>query len=287
MMSSKALGLLRLTRPLNGFMMGLGVVVGSVVAAGINNLPWDRVFIGALVGFMLNSASMILNDYVDREIDAINNPTRPLVTGVVTVGEALTAFTIFTALGVVFSALLGPLPLAIALIAAADAYAYNIWGKRTGLPGNIMVAFTTAVPFIFGGAVARPENWLSVSILAILAFLSNVAREIVKGVADIVGDSLKGVRTVAVRWGAETASLIAALIMILAVALSPLPYLKGQLGPLYMALVIPADAIFTYYSILMVRDPSPKRAVKVKKMYLYGMLIALIAFIAGRLTPPS
>lgn len=53
---------------------------------------------------LMTSASMILNDIQDYDIDCINNPTRPLITGILTVKEATVAtvlmFSLYTYLGI-------------------------------------------------------------------------------------------------------------------------------------------------------------------------------------------
>jgi len=262
-------------------MMGLGVFVGILVSSGFK-LNYLDVILGGLVGFLLNGSAMILNDIVDIDIDRINRPDRPLVTGAVSIGEAKILFLTLTATGLIISVYLGFIPFLIALTSSIMADLYNLWGKKTGLPGNLMVAFTTAAPFLFGGAIAG-SGWGAVEFLALLAFLSNVGREIIKGIADVAGDSVRNVRTVALTLGLEKGAVLGATFIVLAVLLSPLPYIEGYLNQWYMAVVGLADLIFLYLSIKIVRDATPRNARRVKTYILYAMLLSLIAFIIGKL----
>lgn len=299
----KIIGLIKLIRPLNGFMMGFAAIIGAFMVMGFF---FDFTVIVAifLTGFMLNGASMIVNDYVDRPIDLINRPNRPLVKGIVKPDEAITMAVLCIAIGIISAAILGMLPLVVAIIALIVSLVYNIWGKRMGFVGNLMVAFDTAIPFIFGGTVAwilsglinkyqfymdintiinsYNKVWVTPILLAVLAFLSNVGREIIKGISDISGDRTMNIKTIAIMYGIKTASRAAIAFVLSAVALSPLPYVFGLLSISYLIIVVFADLIFIYYMIKLLRDPSPENAYTVKNGLLRAMLLSLIAFVIGR-----
>jgi geranylgeranylglycerol-phosphate geranylgeranyltransferase len=60
------------------------------------------------------------------------------------------------------------------------------------------------------------------------------------------------------------------------VALSPAPYLLDLLSEWYVPVVIVADGIFIYSSIVLFRNP--ERGQKIAKL---AMFIALVAFLFG------
>jgi geranylgeranylglycerol-phosphate geranylgeranyltransferase len=120
--------------------------------------------------------------------------------------------------------------------------------------------------------------------LALLAGISNLGREVVKGIADVEGDRSKNLRTVALTRGEKAAAALGASLVIAAVLLSPMPYLLGALGWAYLPVVLVADIGFVYSSVSVVRDPSPRNARRVKNQYLLWMLVALLAFLLGSLT---
>jgi len=68
----KVNGFIRLMRPINCGMMGFAVFVGAVLAhPQFSNFDWVGIMYGFITGFMLTAASMTINDYYDRSIDAI------------------------------------------------------------------------------------------------------------------------------------------------------------------------------------------------------------------------
>jgi geranylgeranylglycerol-phosphate geranylgeranyltransferase len=78
------------------------------------------------------------------------------------------------------------------------------------------------------------------------------------------------------RIGKKNAGIIAAVFFISGPILSLQPAIDGIFGVAYLPLVLVADAIFLYDSWLLFQDP--RRAQKLAKL---GMLVALVAFIAG------
>jgi len=276
--SNKARALLTLMRLPNCFMIGFAVVVGELISSEV--ITGEAVFYGFMAGFLLLAASMILNDYFDREIDAINEPTRPLPSGTVKTHEALSFALILGSLGFFSAWNTGLATLLIAIFSLVIMISYNARVKKTGLLGNIFVITNVAIPFIYGGfAVARP-TWV-LAIFAFLAFLSSVGREIVKGISDVPGDTSRGVKSIAATKGNSVAAKYGAGFFISAVALSTLPLLFGLVTYLYVPLVVICDIGFllTTYSVLS--NPSPKSAKRNKKYVLLWMTFGLLAFLMG------
>lgn len=281
--SSKPLAYVRLIRPVNCIMMGIAVIVGEVaIAGGLPSLS-QGVF-GFLVSSLLAGSAMVFNDIIDRQIDQVNEPERPIPSGAVSVGSAKVFGAALTLMGILAAAALSLFAIIVAVATFLVSLAYNMYGKRLGLPGNLMVAFCIAVPFLFGGiAVSSPLD-VNVVVFFLLAFLATVGREITKGIADTEGDRLKGIRTLAIVSGTRVAAAAAAAFYMGAVAITPFPYLAGNLGLYYLAIVLVVDAGFAYSSISIIRKHDKASALKVKGQARAWMLLALIAFLAGGLT---
>ena len=177
----KLKGLLRLIRPLNCLMMGFAVIVGASLVSDLNfNF---NLLLGFITSFTLTAASMAINDYYDRKIDAINEPNRPIPQGDVNPKEALFLAFVLSAIGLVAAfATNPPNTLLVALIAYVISIVYITKGKGTGLPGNFLVSASVVIPFIYGGfTVGRIEA--PIFLFAAIAFLSNTGREVTKGLA--------------------------------------------------------------------------------------------------------
>ncbi|HDI47235.1 MAG TPA: hypothetical protein ENF82_05465 [Candidatus Methanomethylia archaeon] len=281
--SVKAKAVLELIRPVNCSMMGFAVVIGEYLA--LKALPSPHlILLGFAVGFTLTAFSMAVNDYYDLPIDEINAPQRPLPSGRLAPKEAVAVSLVFLVLGLLAAALTTLEALVIAVLAAIIAFTYNSRAKRTGLPGNFLVALCVAIPFIFGGATVGNIPPL-LGILFLIALLATVGREVTKGIADMKGDAEKGVKTLAVRYGAAKAALAASIFYLLAVALTPLPVALGEAGLPYVLVILIVDAGFLYASFKILTQCTPSSALKIKNRVLLFMLLALIAFLLSPLPP--
>ena len=282
---SRAGGFLRLIRPLNCLMMGVAVLAGAVLADfhAVNQAWLDLVF-GFITGFTLTGASMAINDYYDRRIDAINEPKRPLPSGLVKPKEALGFAFILSLAGFVASYLTNPsypLCLVSAIIAWMLFVGYTTIGKRSGLPGNFLVSVCVAIPFVYGSIVISSSLRLNVLLFASIAFLSNTGREIAKGIVDVEGDKTENVKTLAVRYGNSTASIIAGSFYLAAVFISPLPWFLGLVSFWFIPFVVVTDIGLIASSFILARNPSREQARRIKKIVLVWFAFGLLAFIAG------
>ena len=80
--------------------------------------------------------------------------------------------------------------------AAVLLFVYSRFWKRALLVGNLVVAALIAAVLLYGGwAVGAPE---AAGVGAFFAFLTTLAREIVKDVEDVPGDAAADARTLAV-----------------------------------------------------------------------------------------
>jgi geranylgeranylglycerol-phosphate geranylgeranyltransferase len=285
---NKISGLIRLMRPVNCLMMGFAVLVGAVLAAAqqLSTINWLNIPFGFLTGFTFCAAAMVINDYYDRKIDAINEPNRPIPSGLIKTNEALVFMAVLVVVGFVFAILVRPLSfgllcLGVAAASLAITATYITVGKRSGLPGNFLVSACVAIPFIYGSVTVVGTVGLNVLLFASMAFLSNTGREITKGIVDVKGDSMEGVKTLAVRFGEGKAAVVAVVFFVFAVALTPLTWVLGLVGFWFIPLVLVTDIGLLACSTLLLLDHSREKARKIKKIVLYLFLIGLLAYIFG------
>ena len=279
---SKLGSFVRLMRPINCIMMGFAVAVGAVLGfTQLFNFAWLRVFYGAVTGFMLTAASMALNDYYDRAIDAINEPLRPIPSGAVTPKQAVVFTAALSAVGFAFAFFTSLLCFMVALVSWVILMAYVTVGKRSGLPGNFLVSACVAIPFLYGSIALLDWVPLNVLLFAAMAFLSNTGREITKGIVDVEGDKAEGVMTLAVRYGEKKAALTAAVFYVSAVCLTPIPLLLGLVSLWFVPFVLVTDVGLVVSSALLLRDYSRAKARKIKKLILVWFIIGLLAYVVG------
>jgi geranylgeranylglycerol-phosphate geranylgeranyltransferase len=265
-------------------MMGFAVLVGVALATkGISAIvdKWQSSLYGFITGFMLTAASMGINDYYDRDIDAVNEPKRPIPSGAVKPQEALAFASVLTAISLIAAFLTSIFCFATAVIAWVVFAAYTTVGKRSGLPGNFLVSICVAIPLVYGSIVATDAVQLNVWLFALIAFLSNTGREITKGIVDVEGDQSRHVKTLAVRFGEKKAAVAAVAFYLLAVLFTPVPWFLNLVSIWFIPLVVFTDLGLVASSVLLLRDYSRDNARKIKNMVLFWLALGLLAFIAG------
>lgn len=271
-------GLLELTRPINAVAAGILTAIGAFVAAGLDAAPVP-VAAATIATVLATGAGNAINDYFDREIDRINEPDRPIPRGAVSPGGAL-AFTVvlFTAAVLLVVLLLPPIAVAIATFNLFALVAYTKLFK--GLPGggNVLVGVLGGSTFLFGAA-AIEQIGVDVGVLFVLAALSTITREIVKDVEDIAGDSEAGLRTLPIVIGERRSLHVGTVIIAVAVVASPLPYLRGPFGLLYLVVLAPAIGLLLVAVRRSYTDPTTGQ-----RYLKYGMFLAAVAFVAGRIS---
>jgi len=271
-----------LIRPINCGMIGFAVIVGAFVSKP-PSVSAPQLALGFLTGFFICAYSMALNDVYDVDVDRVNRPDRPIPSGKVTVRDAYRISYICLIAGIGCSVLsLNFLAVVIAAAYAFLSWLYNAKAKKTGFGGNLIVASSLAIPFVYGGAVTMGSIVGSLLLMmALTAFFSGVGREVVKAMADVEGDSKREVRSVARSRGLRFASVVGALFFLLAVLTSWVPLVTGLANQVYEYGVIVPDVIFAYLAVAIIANHESSSAYRVKRVALAGMTVGLLVFIGG------
>jgi len=259
-------------------MSGFAVLIGEWIALGFFMLSPS--LLGFIVAFTLTAAAMVINDYYDFEVDLINSPEKPLPSGAISPGEALAYAVLLSLTGLIASVVINVHCFLIACIALILLMYYNTIGKRTGFFGNVIVSTCISFPFIFGGFAVETMKPI-LYIFTILAFLSNLGREITKGIADQRGDSARNIRTIAVSYGPRTAALVASGFFTASIVVSWFPLLLVMVSVLYLPFIVATDVGFASSSVLLLKDYSASSAKREKNKAILWMIFGLLSFVAG------
>src|SRR5690625_4147629 len=117
-----------------------GDALAGAVAAG--HLGWRTVPLAAS-STCLYWAGMALNDYADRELDAVERPERPIPSGRVSPGTALQVAGGLTAASLGLAAVAGRRALGVAVPLTAAVWAYDLLAKPTPLAPVVMASTRT------------------------------------------------------------------------------------------------------------------------------------------------
>jgi 4-hydroxybenzoate polyprenyltransferase len=166
------------------------------------NVVWAELLLVTLAMVGLRTFAMAANRIIDREIDARNprTATRELVTGAVSVRTAWTGALVALAVFLGAAALLNPLCLALAPVAAGPMVLYP-YGKRfTDFPHAILGLAQAIGPV--GGWLAVTGAWSWDAVLLGLAVgLWIGGFDLIYACQDVAADRAHGVRSVPARFG--------------------------------------------------------------------------------------
>lgn len=280
----------------HGIMLAIAIFIGSLIALqGEKFPPLDKLILTFCTALFLEASTFALNDYYDLEIDKKNRRNdRPLVRGDLSPKTALYLFFILFPLGIICSFFVNLTCFLIAFITAFLAIVYDAKLKKVKLVGNFYIAYVMAIPFIFGGAAVTENNTIFfdispvIYIVALIAFLTGIGREIMKDVMDFEGDKEKGVRSFPRYIGIRKSNIIASFFYIIAIALSLFPFFNSKfeiyyLNYYYFFPVFITDTMLLSTSLHLIFKK--KVHLKLYKFYrkftLIAIFIGLLAFLIG------
>jgi geranylgeranylglycerol-phosphate geranylgeranyltransferase len=238
---------------------------------------------------MICGGGNAINDYCDRKIDKINRPERPIPSGRLKAGHALVIGRFLFMIGVLLSVQLGELCIILAILNSLVLAFYAAELKRISLVGNLTVGYLVGSTFLFGGLAAKSApkfqtnqavSIQAVGILAAMAALSTIGRELIKDIEDMKGDKKIGLKTFPLRHGTRAAAALAIAFIAAAIALSPLPYLLNLFGNVYLVLVTISVLIFIWAAATVAKSQNPKAAGLASLACKVGMGLGLLAFLA-------
>lgn len=232
-------GYLQIVRPINALVAGIAVLLG-VLVAGVEVTP--PLFLLVVGVFCITGAGNAINDYCDREIDAINRPERPIPSGTVSIRGAFLYSVVLFLVGIVCAAQVNLFCFGLACLNSVLLVAYAARLKGVPLAGNLVVSYLAGSIFLFGGAAAGVEGLIVNLPLAGIVFLPMTAREILKDAEDIEGDREGGARTLPMVIGVLTSCRITGCLAAGAVVLSLLPLMPWW-NVWYLVTIAVADLI--------------------------------------------
>ncbi len=258
-------------------------VVSSGVSIGAN---WGVALTGIiLAGPLVCAMSQAINDWHDREVDAINEPHRPIPSGRIPGRWGLYIAGIWTVLSLAVAATLGPWVLVSAAIGLFLAWAYSappLRLKRDGWWGNAACGFSyEGLAWITGAAVMLGGSLPSPAILG-LALLYSVGAHGIMTLNDfkaIAGDRQMGIASLPVQLGPERAAMAASIIMA-APQVVVIGLLTAWGKPLHAAMVCLLLAAQIAMMTRLVKEPVAKALWYSGfgvPLYVGGMMVAAFA----------
>jgi len=272
----KLFAYITIIRPLNVILGGLTIVISSFIVK--YNGPISFVIFAVLVVMFYTAGANTLNDYFDYKIDKINRPDRAISSGLVLRRHAL-IFSLFAfILGTLFALQLNKNSQLVSIcISLPLIIGYNAKLKYFPLIGNIVVALILSLSFIYAGFIF--DNIKPLIIPAVLAFGLTLIREIVKDMADIIGDKSVGLKTFPIIYGENKTIVLCTVLSALLGIGSFVPFITGYYNIFYgILLILTVEIPLAVVVILLLNKPNiltAKRSTKLLKFCTLGGLFSI------------
>ena len=275
-----------LMKPVTWFAPSWAFLCGAIASGASQWTVTDvgRIALGTLLaGPILCGMSQVVNDYCDRDVDAINEPQRLIPSGLVSTRQVFITVGVLVVLGLGIALFLGQyvaLMTAIGMVLAVIYSAGPIRAKRNGWIGNTIVAVSyEGLPWIAGHLAFAPLTFGSV-LMAALFSLGAHGIMTINDFKSIEGDRITGIRSIPVLYGEIAAAWTAFVTINVAQILVVMYFLHTRnwiIAGIIGALVL--MQIPTQWKFFTIADPR-KRAIFYNAsgiaMFVWGMMAAAI-----------
>jgi len=284
---------LQLMKPITWIPLIWGVICG---AASSGNFHWQVEDLVKVVTCMLLSGPLMagytqtLNDFYDREIDAINEPYRPIPSGAISVPQVVTQIVILLLGGIALAYTLDlwggnafPKITIITLIGTFLAFIYSappLKLKKNGWLGNYALGSSyIALPWWAGHSLFGDLNW-TIIILTLIYSFAGLGIAVVNDFKSVEGDRELGLKSLPVMFGVGGAAWISVL-MIDTFQLGIAGYLMSIHENLYatilILLVIPQITFQDMYFLRSPLENDVKYQASAQPFLVFGMLVTGLA----------
>ncbi len=284
---------LQLMKPITWIPLIWGVVCG---AASSGNYTWSLEYVLIAAACMLMSGPLLagytqtMNDFYDREIDAINEPYRPIPSGAISIPQVVTQILVLLAAGIGVAYALDqwaehsfPIMTVLALGGSFLSYIYSappLKLKKNGWLGNYALgASYIALPWWAGQALFG-QLTPTIMVLTLFYSLAGLGIAVVNDFKSVEGDRQLGLKSLPVMFGIDTAAWICVLMIDLFQAgiAAYLIYIHQNLyAAMLLLLIIPQ---ITFQDMYFLRNPlenDVKYQASAQPFLVLGMLVAAIA----------
>jgi geranylgeranylglycerol-phosphate geranylgeranyltransferase len=289
-MTTSARGLLALLR-LPYWMMtgGLALLTSFAITKGSIDLLTIPVTFFSMA--FVTSAGFALNDYYDKESDAVIKPRRPIPSGALSLKQVIVISLVLFAVGLILSALINQLSFLILLVDSILLVVYSALVKRkSGFAANILVGVLTGTAFLYGEAVTLGTGVWNPAALTFASWslypiaFGTIGGNVLRDILSLEGDSKIGYPTLPQKIGSFNSAKVAAVFFIATGVLAPLPYFLGTFTPFYLPLILVWSVILIYASIRLMFAASQGNVRRYERMVTMSMILLPLALILEALS---
>jgi geranylgeranylglycerol-phosphate geranylgeranyltransferase len=261
---------------------GLSVLTAFAISKDPLSIGVQTVLLIFFSMAFITSAGFAINDYFDRESDAVIKPKRPIPSGALSLKQVVAISGVLFALGLVMASLINWLSFAIIAVDSLLLLIYSFMVKRkSGFVANVLVGILTGTAFMYGQATITTPATVSLISLSLypIAF-GTIGGNVLRDILSVEGDSKTRYPTLPQKIGGANSAKVAALFFMLTGVLAPLPFFIGNFTIYYLPLILLWSVLLIYASIRLVTSASTLKNVrKYERLITMSMILLPLALI--------
>jgi geranylgeranylglycerol-phosphate geranylgeranyltransferase len=262
---------------------GLSLLTAFAITKAPLNMSLQMILLIFFSMAFITSAGFAINDYFDRESDAVIKPKRPIPSGALSLKQVVAVSGVLFAIGLVMAAFINWLSFAIIAVDSLLLLVYSYMVKRkSGFVANVLVGVLTGTAFMFGEATVT--NNLSIISLTLypIAF-GTIGGNVLRDILSLDGDSKVGYPTLPQKIGSVSAAKVGAIFFLLTGLLAPLPaipFFAGHFTVYYLPLILLWSVLLIYSSVRLITSGSTIQNIrKYERLVTMTMILLPLALI--------
>lgn len=262
---------------------------GWIINPSLKNIMSLQFDASIVITLIIMSTSMIINDLFDINIDKINNSLRPLVTGAITIPEAIVSTVVLLSIAEYINIQYIPSNLQIIThLSILHIIAYTPILKKMCIIKNISCAGLITFGFLFAGLSCYNDKIITLnqhfnlfSLALSFIFMGSVYNELLLDIADYEGDKKNNIITIPVLFDLPISWKLANCILYF-------NYLSNSLGLYYLYNNVSVSLFLFIFSLLPIakelftikKNKYSSEIIRNSNLYKYGLFISLTYFCA-------
>lgn len=234
------------------------------------------------------TAGLYLSDFLDRKLDAIQKPHRPIPSGRIKPYEAISVGAVLAITGLVLSFLLPVYNIFMVFVVAFLVFSYAKLTKSRGILGNINRGAVTVAAFFFGvfaTGISIESIPVYILLLGFVFLFHDTNSNLVGAIRDMEGDKKGGYVTIPVKYGLKNSILISLVLTLiwLPLALFLAFYYDFLNMNFYFIMLLDILIMLVLYVYLFksIKNYSRERALKFHEFFVIERTTLASAFIFG------
>jgi len=277
-------------RPYTVIWCGLVSLAGACLSWG-KLPPLDVTLLSLIVPIMGWISGLYLSDFLDRKLDKIEKPHRPIPSGRIKPYEAIIVGSIYAIVGTFFSWYLGIKNFSLVFVVALLVLTYTSIAKSRGFLGHINRGVVTVAAYLYGvftASVALDAIPIYIWLLAPVFLFHDANSNLVGAIRDMEGDKKGGYQTIPVKYGIKKSIGLSAFLTIIWFPIAFILPLQYDFVSHYYYYLIFIDVIIliSFYAFFFwsLKSYSRKKALKYHEFFVIERITLASAFIIGSTT---